>query len=80
MNLNDYIGVTPDFPKKGISFKDVSPLLKDPKAFSYCISELEKLANEYKPTIIVGAESRGFIFGSALALKMGIGFVSESVF
>ena len=75
MNLNDYIGVTPDFPKKGISFKDVSPLLKDPKAFSYCISELEKLANEYKPTIIVGAESRGFIFGSALALKMGIGFV-----
>lgn len=75
MNLNDFISVTPDFPKKGISFKDISPLLKDAKAFSYCIDELEKLANEFKPTIIVGAESRGFLFGAALAYKMGIGFV-----
>ena len=75
MNLKDYIGVTPDFPKKGISFKDISPLLRDPKAFAYCIDELEKLANEFKPTVIVGAESRGLLFGAALAYKMGIGFV-----
>ncbi len=75
MNLKQYIGVTPDFPKKGISFKDISPLLKNPEAFQFCIDELEKLANEFKPTIIVGAESRGFIFGAALAYKMGVGFV-----
>lgn len=75
MDLKQYIGVTPDFPKKGISFKDISPLLKDPEAFHYCVNELEKLAREYKPSIIVGAESRGFIFGAALAYQMGIGFV-----
>lgn len=75
MDLERYIGVTPDFPKKGISFKDVSPLLRDPEAFRYCIGELKKLAEEFRPTIIVGAESRGFLFGTALAYEMGIGFV-----
>lgn len=75
MDLERYIGVVPDFPKKGISFKDISPLVRDPKAFDYCIDELEKLAQEFQPTVIVGAESRGFIFGATLAYKMGIGFV-----
>lgn len=75
MDLERYIGVVPDFPKKGISFKDISPLVRDPKAFDYCIDELEKLAKEFQPTVIVGAESRGFIFGATLAYKMGIGFV-----
>lgn len=75
MNLNDYIGVTPDFPKKGISFKDISPLLRNPDAFNYCLEELSKLAKEFNPTLIVGAESRGFIFGAALANKMNLGFV-----
>ncbi|HBB05988.1 MAG TPA: adenine phosphoribosyltransferase, partial [Firmicutes bacterium] len=61
MDLERFIGVTPDFPKKGISFKDISPLLRNPEAFHYCIQELKKLAEEFKPTVIVGAESRGFL-------------------
>ncbi len=75
MDLKKYIGVTPDFPKKGISFKDISPLLRTPEAFAYCVDELAKAAEEFAPTVLVGAESRGFLFGAALAYKMGIGFV-----
>jgi adenine phosphoribosyltransferase len=75
MDYEKCIGVVPDFPKKGISFKDISPLLGDPKAFHSCIDDLAKLAEPYKPDMIIAAESRGFIFGSALAYKLGIGFV-----
>ncbi len=75
MDLEKYIAVVEDFPKKGISFKDISPLLRNPEAFNDCIDQLCKIAEEYKPTVIIGAESRGFIFGSAMAYKMGIGFV-----
>ena len=75
MNYEKYIGVTKDFPKKGISFKDISPLLKNPDAFKSCIDDLAKLAEKYKPTIICGPESRAFLFGAALAYKMNLGFV-----
>jgi adenine phosphoribosyltransferase len=75
MDYEKYIGVTKDFPKKGISFKDISPLLRDPEAFHNCIDDMAKLAKEYKPDILIGPESRAFLFGAALAYKMGIGFV-----
>lgn len=64
-----------DFPKKGIAFKDISPLLRDPVAFQSCIDDLAKIAEEYNPNIICGPESRAFIFGAALAYKMKLGFV-----
>lgn len=75
MKYEDYIAVTQDFPKKGISFKDISPLLKNPEAFRSCIDDMCKIAEEYKPNLIIGPESRGFLFGSAMAYKMGIGFI-----
>lgn len=75
MDYTKYIGVTPDFPKKGISFKDISPLLRDPEAFHSCIKDLSQLAKDFKPTALVGPESRAFLFGAALAYEMGIGFV-----
>ncbi len=75
MDYSKYIAVTPDFPKKGISFKDISPLLRDSEAFHSCIDDMAKLASEFKPDIIVGPESRAFIFGAALAYKMNVGFV-----
>lgn len=75
MDYTKFIHVVPDFPKKGISFKDISPLLRDYDAFSSCIEDLAKLAAEYHPTVIIGAESRGFLFGPALAQKLHIGFV-----
>ena len=65
----------PDFPKKGIQFKDITPILKDPLCFDFII---DCFFNEYKNkkiNSIVGIESRGFIFGAPLAIKMKIPFV-----
>ena len=75
MDYKKFIGVINDFPKKGISFKDISPLLKDKEAFASCIDDLAKMAEKYHPTVILAPDARGFIFGAALALKMGLGFV-----
>ena len=67
MNLLDYLPGVPNFPKPGILFRDISPLLADPKAFNEAIVQLHQLANNFDYTHILGIESRGFIFGSALA-------------
>ncbi|NOR73484.1 MAG: adenine phosphoribosyltransferase [Mariprofundaceae bacterium] len=74
MNLHDYIRDIPDFPKPGIVFKDISPLLADGEAFSASVSELACLIPQ-GTDVIVGIEARGFIFGAALAAQLGIGFV-----
>jgi adenine phosphoribosyltransferase len=75
MDYTKIIDVIPDFPSKGISFKDISPLLRDPAAFHQSIEDLAALAKEFHPEVIVGPESRGFVFGAALAERMGLGFV-----
>lgn len=75
MDYSKHIAVFPDFPKKGVSFKDISTLLQDPVAFHFCINDLAELAVKFHPDLIMGAESRGFVFGSALAYKMNLGFV-----
>ena len=67
MNLLDYLPGVPDFPKPGILFRDISPLLVNPAAFQHAIAQMERLAEEFDYTHILGIESRGFIFGSALA-------------
>ncbi|QWD91684.1 adenine phosphoribosyltransferase [Polynucleobacter sp. MWH-Braz-FAM2G] len=67
MNLLDYLPGVPDFPKPGILFRDISPLLANPAAFKEAILQLDQLAQQFDYTHIVGIESRGFIFGSALA-------------
>ncbi len=65
----------PDYPKKGIIFRDITPLLKDKRMFAACIDELAARTAGFKPDYIVGIEARGFIVGSALAYKMGTGFI-----
>jgi adenine phosphoribosyltransferase len=65
----------PDYPKKGIIFRDITPLLKDSALFSACIDELAKKIKKLHPDYILGIEARGFIVGSAVAYKLGIGFV-----
>ncbi len=65
----------PDYPKKGIIFKDITPLLRDKHAFKECINMLKESVDKLKPDYIVGIESRGFIVGAALAYAMDIGFV-----
>ena len=65
----------PDFPKPGIIFKDITPLLGDSKLFKRVIDSLAKECAGKGITKVVGIEARGFIFGAALAYAMGIGFV-----
>jgi adenine phosphoribosyltransferase len=67
MNLLDYLPGVPDFPKPGVLFRDISPLLANPAAFKEAITQLHQLAQQFDYSHILGIESRGFIFGSALA-------------
>lgn len=67
MNLLDYLPGVPDFPKPGVLFRDISPLLANPAAFKEAVRQLDDLARQFNYTHILGIESRGFIFGSALA-------------
>lgn len=75
MNLKQYIRDVPDFPKPGIIFKDITPLLGDAKAFTALIDCFVEKYRNTGITKVCGIESRGFIIGAALALRMGIGFV-----
>ncbi len=63
----------PDFPKPGIVFKDITPLIGDGAAFSVVIDLLAERVGPLRPERIVGIESRGFIFGAALASRLGVG-------
>ncbi|MDI6452042.1 adenine phosphoribosyltransferase [Peloplasma aerotolerans] len=74
MNLKDYIADVPDFPKKGILFRDITPLMLNGKAFQYAADQFIQFAKDKKATLIVGPEARGFIFGCPVAAGLGIGF------
>jgi adenine phosphoribosyltransferase len=73
--LSDYIRNVPDFPKKGIVFRDITTLLKDAEALHTAIDLLKKHYEHSKIDKVVCIESRGFILGSALAVSLGAGFV-----
>ena len=73
--LSSKIRDVPDFPKKGILFKDITTLLRDPEAFRLAIDGLVERVKESNVDVVVGVESRGFIFAAPIALKLGAGFV-----
>jgi adenine phosphoribosyltransferase len=75
LDLRERVRDVPDFPKPGIVFKDLMPLVADPTYFRETIDRLEELARPLRADIILGAEARGFIFGGALADRLGCGFV-----
>jgi adenine phosphoribosyltransferase len=75
MKLKDLIRDVPDFPIKGIIFKDITTLLKNENGFENTLNELYNLCNNKGITKVIGIESRGFIFGGALAGKLNAGFV-----
>lgn len=75
MNLRDYIRDIPDYPKKGILFFDITPILMSPKALNYAVDCLAEKFQDSGATKIIAAEARGFLFGTPLACKMDIGFV-----
>ena len=75
MNLKNYIADVKDFPKEGILFRDITPLMKDGKAYRYVVDEITKIAKELQVDLIVGPEARGFIVGCPVATNLEIGFV-----
>lgn len=75
MNLENYIRDIQDFPKQGIGFKDITPLLSNPEATSACLELLASTLADKKINKVIGVESRGFFFGILLAQKLNAGFV-----
>ena len=75
MNLKEKISEYSDYPKKGILFRDFSPILKDPSALSFVVEEFSKQYNPKDVDVFVGIESRGFIVACALAQKYNKGMV-----
>ena len=75
LDLNQYIRDVPDFPKPGILFKDITPLLSDRDALRESVVRMADLVRDQQIDLVGAAEARGFIFGAPLALELGVGFV-----
>ena len=75
MNLKDYIRSIPDYPKKGILFRDITTLIKNADAFKECINQIIERSKNYKIDKIAGIESRGFVFASAVSYLLKKPFI-----
>lgn len=75
MDLKTKIRNIPDFPKKGIVFRDITPLIRDGEAFRYAVDLMASKYKDKKIDAILGAEARGFIFGAAMAYRLQTGFI-----
>lgn len=75
MNLKDYIANVPDFPKKGIQFKDITPLIGNGDAFKYATDQFVEFTKKVGANLVVGPDARGFIFGCPVATQLNLGFV-----
>ena len=75
MNLYDYVARVEDYPKEGIIFRDITPLMADGMAFSQATDLITDFAREQEAEVIVGPEARGFIFGCPVATNLRIGFI-----
>lgn len=75
MDLKKYIAEIPDFPQEGVLFRDITPLMAHGEAFHEACEKLTAFAKEVQADVIVGPESRGFIFGCPVAYELNIGFV-----
>jgi adenine phosphoribosyltransferase len=76
VDLREKIRDIPDFPKRGIVFKDIMPLLADAEALQETVERLAEFAEPRHPDVVLGAEARGFILGAALAYRLKCGFVA----
>ncbi|HHT64978.1 MAG TPA: adenine phosphoribosyltransferase [Clostridiales bacterium] len=75
MDLTQKIRVIEDFPKKGISFKDITTLLKDREAYHYTVDTMVNICREMGADVVVGPEARGFVLGAPVAYGLGTGFI-----
>ena len=73
--VEDYITVIPDFPEPGVMFRDITTVFQDAEGFKLAIDEMQKLVEEVECDVIIGAESRGFLFGAPIAYNLGKPFV-----
>ena len=74
MNLKDYIASIENFPKDGILFRDITPLMLNGEAYKYACDQMVDFAKTVGATVIVGPEARGFIFGCPVAYALNMGF------
>ena len=74
MNLKDYIATVPNYPKEGIIFRDITPLMADGEAYKYSCDQVVEFAKQVNANMVVGPEARGFIFGCPVATALGVGF------
>jgi adenine phosphoribosyltransferase len=74
-SLESYIRSIPDFPKPGIVFRDITPLLASPAGLRASVGALVEIARELRPDVVIGPEARGFLLGPAIARDVGAGFV-----
>ncbi len=75
VDLHAFVRDIPDFPRPGIVFKDITPMLLEPAALKAAVESLAEIARPLAPDIVVAAEARGFILGAAIAVELGVGFV-----
>lgn len=75
MDLKNHIRHVPDFPKPGILFYDISTLLANADAWADAMDQMERAVRPFRPDLLIGIESRGFLVAAPLALKLGLGFV-----
>ena len=75
MDLKEYIRSIPDYPKKGILFRDITTLIKNEKAFTYCIDQIVKKTKQFNFNKIAAVESRGFVFASAVSYVVNKPFI-----
>ena len=75
IDLRDYVRAVPDFPGPGVLFRDITPLVREPRAFEAAMTGICEYVAGKRPDAIVAIESRGFIFGAPLAIRLGLPFV-----
>ncbi|NWQ40150.1 adenine phosphoribosyltransferase [Bacillus sp. EB106-08-02-XG196] len=74
MDLKQFIAIVPDYPKPGITFKDITPLMNNGEAYKYATDQIVEYAKDKQIDLIVGPEARGFIIGCPVSYALGIGF------
>ncbi|KPJ55677.1 MAG: adenine phosphoribosyltransferase [Planctomycetes bacterium DG_58] len=75
MDLKDIIRNIPDFPKPGVVFRDITPLLANPQLFAYAVDRLAAFTQQNESDVVLAAEARGYLFGAAVAYKLGLPLV-----
>ena len=73
--IKNFIRTIPDHPQPGIQYRDITTLLRDDKGFQKSIDLIANWSSQFKPNLIAGIEARGFVFGSAAAFQLNLGFI-----